>query len=55
MDCQDKCANGMQGTKVAGTLMFVMAEEIRGDGIGMTNGRKIRLILLDNKLGFPYT
>ena len=39
MDYQDKCANGMHDTKVAGTLMFVTAEETHGDGTGTMNGK----------------
>ena len=40
MDCQDKCANGMQVMMGHMMLMSATVEEIRGDGIGMINGNK---------------
>jgi hypothetical protein len=40
MGYQDKCAKIMLGQKMRVTVMFDTAEEIHGDGIGMTNGKK---------------
>ena len=39
MGYQDKCANGMRGTKAHMMLMFAEAEETHGDGTGMINGK----------------
>ena len=42
MDCQDRCANGIQDMMAHMMLMSVTAEEIHGDGIGMINGKNIK-------------
>jgi len=40
MDYQGKCANGIPDKRTGLTVMFVMAEETRGDGIGIANGKR---------------
>jgi hypothetical protein len=44
MGYQGKCANGTQDMMAHMMLMSVTAEEIHGDGIGMTNGKQKRYL-----------